>query len=87
MSQEQLQQAQVQIDAFENEKSTAAAELDQLQLKYSQLRLDYTDLRDTQDKQRHALIKAEQDLEQSNLRFETLKTHAEQKLGEYLYLI
>ncbi|KAJ3251528.1 hypothetical protein HK103_002274 [Boothiomyces macroporosus] len=78
-----------QILQLHNEKAeflkiieTQKKDLEEQQLKYKQLRLDFTDLRELSDNQKNTSEKMKEELAIANARFDKLRQHAESKLEE-----
>ncbi|KAJ3312003.1 hypothetical protein HDV04_003499, partial [Boothiomyces sp. JEL0838] len=78
-----------QILQLHNEKAeflkiieTQKKDLEEHQLKYKQLRLDFTDLRELSDNQKNTSEKMKEELAIANARFDKLRQHAESKLEE-----
>ncbi|KAJ3271913.1 Transforming acidic coiled-coil-containing protein 2 [Terramyces sp. JEL0728] len=66
------------LRVIENQKN----ETDELHLKYKQLRLDLTDLREVNEGQKEIVAKTKDELSVANARFDKLRNHAESKLEE-----
>lgn len=77
-----LEEVRGHLDAANGAVDEHAAQLDALKGRYNQLRLDHTDLSEKHTTTLATLSKTSSDLSHATARFDALKTHAEQKLGE-----
>nr|KAJ3421144.1 Transforming acidic coiled-coil-containing protein 3 [Polyrhizophydium stewartii] len=71
-----------QLQKTREERDLARKEADQVSLKYKQLRVDVSDMKEIDERQRAQIGELEKSVEVANKRFDSLRAHAEAKLEE-----
>ncbi|KAK6096639.1 hypothetical protein MT418_003466 [Batrachochytrium dendrobatidis] len=80
--QAEIDRLKEQLDLAYAERNESKKELDQMSLKYKQLRVDISDLKELDERQREQISELEQTVATGNQRFDSLRAHAETKLDE-----